>query len=133
MRPLAPGLAASLLLVAGCGGGSAEPDRYEIEAVFASKRGVEKGTPVRIAGANAGRIARVEPGPRGTFVATLDLGRKPLFPLHADATVKVRPRIFKAGRWFLDIDPGTPSLPKLPDGARVPRARTASPGEASGL
>ena len=30
-------------------------------------------------------------------------------PIHSDATVKIRPRIFLEGNWFVELQPGSPS------------------------
>jgi phospholipid/cholesterol/gamma-HCH transport system substrate-binding protein len=48
-------------------------------------------------------------------------------PIHADATVKVRPRIFLEGNFFVDVEPGSPSAPVLPDGGTIPVNQTAAP------
>ena len=34
-------------------------------------------------------------------------------PIHADATAKIRPRIFLEGNFYVDLQPGTPSAPVL--------------------
>ena len=44
-------------------------------------------------------------------------------PIHEDAEVKVRPRIFFEGNLFMDIRPGTPSSPEADSGARFPPPR----------
>ena len=36
-------------------------------------------------------------------------------PIHSDATVQVRPRLFLEGNFFLDLSPGSPSAPELPE------------------
>ena len=48
-------------------------------------------------------------------------------PLHADATAKIRPRIFLEGNFFVDLRPGTPGAPELDDGDAIPIAQTATP------
>lgn len=102
-------------------------DHYEVRAVFASAASqLQKGSPVRVAGVNVGKVARMERGPGGTAVAVLriqDAGR----PIHRDATMKIRPRLFLEGNFFVDVRPGTGTTPELPDGGTVPLAQTAIP------
>ncbi|WP_205696246.1 MlaD family protein [Conexibacter sp. SYSU D00693] len=100
---------------------------YEVKAIFrTAATEVKKGTPVRIAGVDVGKVQAVEPGPGGTAEVTLrmqDEGR----PLHRDATMKIRPRLFLEGNFFVDVRPGSPGQPELADGATVPLTQTAIP------
>ena len=48
-------------------------------------------------------------------------------PLHRDATMKIRPRIFLEGNFFVDVSPGSPSAPQLHDGDRIPINQTSAP------
>jgi ABC-type transporter Mla subunit MlaD len=48
-------------------------------------------------------------------------------PIHSDATLKLRPRIFLEGNWFVDLQPGSPSAPTLSSGATIPVAQTSDP------
>ena len=41
-------------------------------------------------------------------------------PVTEDALVKIRPRIFLEGNYFLDLDPGSPSAPELASGGDDP-------------
>ena len=99
---------------------------HEVKAVFAHANEVQSRSPVRIAGVNVGKVTNVERGPGGTAVVTMELDDQAL-PLHRDATVKIRPRIFLEGNFFLDLQPGTPSSPDLPDGGTIPLAQTSTP------
>src|SRR5205085_1354337 len=47
-------------------------------------------------------------------------------PLHTDAQVQIRPRLFLEGNFFLDLQPGSPSAPELPDGGTIPITQTAT-------
>ena len=51
-------------------------------------------------------------------------------PLHEDATVTIRPRLFLEGNFFLDLRPGSPSAPDLADGGDIPVTQTADRGPA---
>jgi hypothetical protein len=48
-------------------------------------------------------------------------------PIHKDAVMKIRPRIFLEGNFFVDILPGTPSAPTIADGDTIPLTQTATP------
>ena len=48
-------------------------------------------------------------------------------PIHKDATLQVRPRIFLEGNFFVDLHPGSPSAPTLGDGDTIPVNQTAAP------
>ena len=51
-------------------------------------------------------------------------------PIHTDATVKIRPRIFLEGNWFVELQPGSPSAPTLSSGAHDPDHADLGPGAA---
>jgi ABC-type transporter Mla subunit MlaD len=48
-------------------------------------------------------------------------------PVHRDATIRVRDRLFLEGSYYLELDPGTPAAPALRDGSTIPEAQTSSP------
>ena len=105
--------------------GFPHPGGYRIHAVFPATGGdLRAGTPVRIAGVNVGHVTEVGHGPGGTALATLrigDAGR----PIHADATAKIRPRLFLENNVFVDLRPGSPSAPELHAGGTIPLSQTA--------
>ena len=45
-------------------------------------------------------------------------------PIHKDATVTIRPRLFLEGNFFLDLQPGSPSAPDLSSGSTIPVTQT---------
>ena len=94
---------------------------------FASANSLRLNSPVRIAGVAVGKVKKVE-AKEGTdeAVVTLEL-KKSALPIHEDATAKIRPRIFLEGNFFVDLQPGTPSSPKLADGDVIKVTRTATP------
>ncbi len=101
---------------------------YEVKATFASvlSNGVHPGSPVRVAGVNVGKVKAVERGAGQTVDVTMeitDAGR----PIHRDATIKARPRIFLEGNYFLEIKPGTSTAPELDSGGKIPLSQTAIP------
>jgi phospholipid/cholesterol/gamma-HCH transport system substrate-binding protein len=100
---------------------------YELRATFQSSNSIRKGSPVRIAGVNVGKVARIEPQKGGNGAVVVMKIDKQGLPIHADATAKIRPRIFLEGNFFVDLRPGSPSAKVMSDGGMIPVTRTASP------
>jgi phospholipid/cholesterol/gamma-HCH transport system substrate-binding protein len=100
---------------------------YEVKAVFQSSNGLRPDSPVRIAGVEVGKVKRVD-AQDGTdnAVVTMAIDDSGL-PIHADATVKIRPRIFLEGNFFVDLQPGTPGARELDDGDTIKVTQTATP------
>jgi phospholipid/cholesterol/gamma-HCH transport system substrate-binding protein len=100
---------------------------FEVKAVFQSANSIRPSSPVRIAGVEVGKVKSVEPQ-AGTNAAVVTLSiNKDGLPIHADATAKIRPRIFLEGNFFVDLKPGTPEAPDLGDGDTIKVTQTATP------
>jgi ABC-type transporter Mla subunit MlaD len=96
---------------------------YELHAIFESPATLKPDSPVRIAGVNVGKVTDVEADgdmARVTFTVD-DEGR----PVHSDASVEVRPRLFLEGNFFLDFHPGSPSAAELPSGSTLKATQTS--------
>ena len=97
---------------------------YELHATFRNATTLKPNSPVRIAGVNVGSVISVKPEgnmAEATFTVT-DEG----LPIHKDATVTLRPRLFLEGNFFLDVHPGSPSAPDLSSGATIPVTQTTT-------
>src|SRR5207253_52518 len=73
-----------------------------------------------------GEVTKVRPGPGTTAIVEMaidDAGR----PIHRDATLRIRPRLFLEGNFYVDLKAGSPSAPELHDGGTIPLAQTAIP------
>lgn len=100
-------------------------DRFEVHAVFTSPQTIRTSSPVRIAGIDVGEVTGIdvtnEPveGKTGdvgpAVVVTMALDEQAL-PLREDSFIKVRPRLFIDGNYFVDLHPGSPSAPEVSDG-----------------
>jgi phospholipid/cholesterol/gamma-HCH transport system substrate-binding protein len=99
---------------------------YELKAVVQSGLELSSRSPVRIAGVEVGKVKKVERGPGNTAIVTMAI-KKPGLPIHKDATLKVRPRIFLEGNFFVDLRPGTPTSPVAESGYTVPLTQTEAP------
>ena len=101
---------------------------YEVDAVVKTANQLKKGSPVRIAGVDVGKVTKVSVAGDGQQAARIqmriqDKGR----PIHKDATLKIRPRILLEGNFFVDLQPGTPSAPEMAEGETIPIQNTAGP------
>ena len=99
---------------------------FEVKAVMGNANELRGRAPVRIAGVDVGRVEKIERGPGATAIVTMRL-RDSAAPLHTDATLKVRPRLFLEGNFFVELKPGSPSAPHLEKGGTIPLAQTATP------
>jgi virulence factor Mce-like protein len=101
---------------------------YEVNAVFESSNNLRKGSPVRIAGVEVGKVTGVEREEKGgeAVKVTMTIGKAGR-PIHEDAQAKIRPRIFLEGNFFVDVEPGTPGAAEIEDGATIPINQTAVP------
>ena len=94
-----------------------------VRAVFENSATVTPKSPVRIAGVNVGEVTSVEAiGDQSEVTFTLEEEGQ---PIHEDATVEIRPRLFLEGNFFLDLQPGSPSADELADGGSLPVTQTA--------
>ncbi|MGH2987650.1 MAG: MlaD family protein [Solirubrobacterales bacterium] len=97
---------------------------YEVKASFENAATLRATSPVRIAGVNVGEVTSIEQQGEGaevTFTVSEE-GR----PIHTDATIEIRPRLFLEGNFFLDVNPGSPSAPELASGGEIPVTQTAT-------
>jgi phospholipid/cholesterol/gamma-HCH transport system substrate-binding protein len=101
---------------------------YEFTAVFNDINNLKPKSPVRIAGVEVGKVTKVEPveSGKGAAQVTMQVDDKGL-PIKKDAELKIRPRIFLEGNFFVDLKPGSPSADALDDGEVIPVTQTAAP------
>jgi len=98
---------------------------FRLKAVFSTAVNVRKSSPVRIAGVDVGKISHVSREGNAGLV-TMEIESQGL-PIHSDATVKIRPRTFLEGNWFVELQPGSPSAKVLSSGATLPITQTSDP------
>ncbi len=97
---------------------------YELHATFESASTLKPDSPVRIAGVNVGKVQSVEPkGKAAEVTFTVDDQGQ---PIHDDATITLRPRLFLEGNLFLDLHPGSPSAPDMSSGSTIPVTQTST-------
>ena len=102
---------------------------FELTAAFDTVNNLKPNSPVRIAGVDVGKVTEVKAvsGDSGAAIVKMEIKEKGL-PIHEDAELKIRPRIFLEGNFFVDIEPGSPSAPAIEDGGEpIPTTQTAAP------
>ena len=101
---------------------------YELSAVFDNVNNLKQNSPVRVAGVEVGKVKSVDPVETGDGAArvTMELQDKGL-PIHEDAQVHVRSRIFLEGNFFIDLQPGSPSAKEVESGHTIPVQQTSAP------
>lgn len=100
--------------------------RYEVKAIVATANQLRGGSPVRIAGVDVGKVTGVGRGPGNTATVTLAIDDRAR-PLHRDATLRIRPRLFLEGGFYVELSPGTPSSPELGSGDTLPLPQSTGP------
>ena len=100
---------------------------FEVNAVFQSSNSIRKNSPVRIAGVQVGKVKEVKPHEGSDAAVVVMQVDKDGLPLHADATAKIRPRIFLEGNFFVDLQPGSPGAAELESGDTIKVTQTATP------
>jgi phospholipid/cholesterol/gamma-HCH transport system substrate-binding protein len=94
-------------------------------AIVSNSVNVRGGDPVRIAGIDVGQVRAVSAdGDASRIQFSLD---RSALPVHRDATIRIRDRLFLEGSYYLELDPGTPAAPVLRAGATIPESQTSSP------
>jgi phospholipid/cholesterol/gamma-HCH transport system substrate-binding protein len=100
---------------------------YQVRFVVPNANLLQPRSVVRIAGVDVGQVDAVQRYRRTSMsIVTMriaDRGR----PVHTDATLKIRPRLFLEGNFYVDLHPGTPGAPELKDGGIIPITQTARP------
>jgi phospholipid/cholesterol/gamma-HCH transport system substrate-binding protein len=98
---------------------------FRLKAEFSTAVNIHPKSPVRIAGVDVGKVTAVQ-RKGSTGLVSMEIEARGL-PLHSDATLKIRPRIFLEGNWFVEVQPGSPSAKTLSSGATVPITQTSDP------
>lgn len=98
---------------------------FTVNALVGNSVNVRGGDPVRIGGVDVGQVAAVTPAGRDTRI---ELTLEPsALPIHRDATLKIRDRLFLEGSYYLELNPGTPGAPAIADGGSIPLSQASSP------
>ena len=91
-----------------------KPKNYRVSADFPDASNLALNADVRISGVNVGHVVAKSSAPHGTTKVTFDL-KAAYAPLPADAHAMLRQKT-AFGEIYVDITPGDPRKPKLPEG-----------------
>jgi phospholipid/cholesterol/gamma-HCH transport system substrate-binding protein len=101
---------------------------FELKAVFETTSNLQLNSPVRIAGVEVGKVTKVEAAADESTASEVTMEIKDeALPLHEDAELKIRPRIFLEGNFFVDVKPGTPGAGTVDDGDTIAMSQTSAP------
>lgn len=103
---------------------------YALDALVRDANQLRIGSPVRVAGVDEGSVTGIDAGPHGLARVRFELADSAR-PVHADATIQIRPRTFLEGGFYVDLSPGTPESPELANGATISVAHTFDPVQLS--
>jgi ABC-type transporter Mla subunit MlaD len=131
VSPLGAGLIAVVIIVLALYGAFIHKypwsNPYELQAVFANANNLAVNSPVREAGVTVGKVTSIETkaGSSASVVhmALTDSG----LPIHKDAELKIRPRIFLEGNFFVDLKPGSAGAAEVGSNGEIPMTQTYSP------
>lgn len=98
---------------------------YTLYAVVRNSVNVRPESPVRIAGIDVGSVTGTSPDGADTKIAFTMQSNG--LPVHRNATITIRDRLFLEGSYYLELDPGTPESPVVHSGFTIEPQNTASP------
>lgn len=99
--------------------------RFTLYAVINNSVNVRPNDPVRVAGVDVGAVSGTTPDGNRTKIAfTVNSNAR---PVHTDATITIRDRLFLEGSYYIDLNPGSPSAPAVGDGSTLQPAQTRYP------
>jgi ABC-type transporter Mla subunit MlaD len=98
---------------------------FQLKAQFSTAVNIHSKSPVRVAGVDVGKVSSIKREGK-TGLVTMEIEGRGL-PIHEDATVKIRPRIFLEGNWFVELSPGSPSAKTISSGHTLPLTQTSDP------
>jgi virulence factor Mce-like protein len=96
-----------------------KPKNYQVSADFPDASNLALNADVRISGVNVGHVISKKAAPHSTTRVVFDL--KPAYaPLPVDAHAMLRQKT-AFGEIYVDVTPGDPAKPKLPEGGSISR------------
>jgi virulence factor Mce-like protein len=99
---------------------------YTINAVVPNSNLLVPGSPVRIGGVDIGKVTAVGRY-RNSDLALVTMQVSDGGQIHRDATLRIRPRLFLEGNFYVDLSPGSPESPPLGSGGTIPVSHTSDP------
>jgi virulence factor Mce-like protein len=99
-----------------------QPRGYRFAVSFDEATQLTQQADVRISGVSVGKVIRTEPeAHQGLTRTTIELDSR-YVPLHTDARAILRTKTL-LGETYVELTPGTPAAPAIPDGGSLPQGR----------
>ena len=101
------------------------PEGYEVRISFANADQLATQADVRIAGVSVGKVVSKSLDPKGNrTIATIQMQNK-YAPIHENASAILRMKTI-LGETYVQLTPGTPNSPAVPDGGLLPRGQVTN-------
>jgi phospholipid/cholesterol/gamma-HCH transport system substrate-binding protein len=101
------------------------PQGYEVRISFTDADQLATQADVRIAGVSVGKVVSKSLDPQGNrTIATIEMDNK-YAPIHEDARAILRMKTI-LGETYVQLTPGTPNSPAVPDGGLLPRGQVTN-------
>jgi phospholipid/cholesterol/gamma-HCH transport system substrate-binding protein len=101
------------------------PQGYEFRVAFANADQLADQADVRIAGVSVGKVIAKSLDPQGNrTIATIEMTNQ-FAPIRRDTTAILRTKTI-LGETYVQLNPGNPKSPALPDGALLPRSQVTN-------
>jgi phospholipid/cholesterol/gamma-HCH transport system substrate-binding protein len=101
------------------------PQGYRFRVAFPNAQELATQADVRIAGVSVGKVVEKSLDPQGNrTIATIEMDPK-FAPIHENATAILREKTL-LGETYVDITPGSPNAPPVPDGGLLPRGQVTA-------
>jgi phospholipid/cholesterol/gamma-HCH transport system substrate-binding protein len=98
------------------------PQGYRVRIAFPNAEELATQADVRIAGVSVGKVVEKSLDPQGNrTIATIQMNNQ-YAPIHQDARAILREKTI-LGETYVDLTPGSPSAPTVPDGGLLPRGQ----------
>ena len=101
------------------------PEGYEVRISFPNADQLATQADVRIAGVSVGKVVSKSLDPKGNrTIATIQMQNK-YAPIHENASAILRMKTI-LGETYVQLTPGTPNSPAVPDGGLLPRGQVTN-------
>jgi phospholipid/cholesterol/gamma-HCH transport system substrate-binding protein len=98
---------------------------YRFQVAFPNANQLAAQADVRIAGVSVGKVVGTSLDPQGNrTMATIEMDQK-FAPIHQDARAILRQKTI-LGEAYIELTPGTPNSPPVPDGGMLPRGQVTN-------
>jgi phospholipid/cholesterol/gamma-HCH transport system substrate-binding protein len=100
---------------------------YQVKAIFQNASQIVTGDPVQVAGNAVGSVSNIQLTPNGQAQLTLSINNSLYSPLHEGTHAIIRdPGLSSIAARYVQLDLGSATAPKIPNGGLIPSSNTTS-------